>query len=352
MFLRKISFLNWRKFRELNLKIPENSFYILDENGSGKTSILSGIYTVLTGLAFPETKFRDSVRNAENYFGIKSENNFVSGAFVGRVNIKKEGEFLHPLQVHTYIPTDNLWFFQARSSQLKKWDQILSQVFGQDYEKPLKVLENAVKNKNILLKNESFDEKLYLNYTNLIHKNSLKIWQFRDVFFQDLNMCLKKFLTWTNVKEEVKIEILRTNFAGIRLKQDLENAESEEFLQNIWSEEMVEKLRQKERWVGKTLYSAGRDEVNFLVNGANINTQFSRGEMRAFVVFLKKFVREKFLGNVLWLLDDIFNEFDEERENIILKELVKEGDFLIATGTKKLPKNMLFTCKIEDLEKF
>lgn len=345
MIFRHLTFFNWRKFKEADFILPKNSFYLLDENGAGKTTILSGIYSLLTGLPFPGTKFKDAIKTGENYFGLKSENGFVSGVLTGRLNIKKEGDFLNPIQVHTYIPTDNLWLFLPRGEQLEIWDRMLIQVYGGKYEKPLKTLENAVKNKNILLKNEHVDKNLYLNYTRLIHENSVKIWALRDSFFENLTKILPSFNMWINLKKNVVLETLKSNFSGIRTRSFNPNVE-EEFLDPFW-----EKLMQKEKIVGRSLYGAQRDETNFLINDLPISTQFSRGEMRAFIVFLKKYVRDSFDRAVIWLLDDIFNEFDQEREHIILKSLFNESDFLIATGTKEIPKNLLPAYKIEDILK-
>ena len=50
MYIKKIEFTNFRGFQELSLDLPENLAVFIGWNGSGKTTILDGIYMLLLGL--------------------------------------------------------------------------------------------------------------------------------------------------------------------------------------------------------------------------------------------------------------------------------------------------------------
>ena len=70
----------------------------------------------------------------------------------------------------------------------------------------------------------------------------------------------------------------------------------------------------------------------------NATQILSRGEMRLLALYWKEIVRRNLpLGSeVIWLLDDLFNELDEIRENLFFKTVKREQDYIFATSTRNV----------------
>jgi DNA replication and repair protein RecF len=335
--LSTIHLTNWRCFSNSVFNLPKESFLILDQNGSGKTSLLLAIYSLLTGLPWPNTKLKDSLSFTKDYFGISTSDKewFVSGQLgrTGRMSVKYENltEIKLP-QVITYIPDDNLWLFQSRSKKLDTLDTLLSQVYGVEYTQALTKLTKNVQNKQSIIKrflDSGVEPDLLLvkNLNQNIFQLSSTIWQQRKAFLTQLESSLSEYLGWIESSAlQIVIDWKVSQFNGFKgkwLEQELTQTQQQE-------------LFKKELIVGRVLYGAQRDELDFFANNSPLQTVLSRGEMRAFIMFIKHFARTQIKGEVLWMLDDIFNEFDDVREDVVLRTVSAKGDQFIATGTRKV----------------
>lgn len=326
----------------------------MDTNGAGKTSLLSAIYILLTSSSFPQTKIKESVKEKSDYFGIRSRKlaAFMSGQLSPTSRWKltyDRGLILELLnyQVFTYIPNDNQWFFLARTKRLEILDNLLGEVFGLEFIKWLKKLQKSVQSKNSYIKKLNLDQNSQPDFTlvDILNQNIIEcsniIWEFRKNFFDKICSHLPEFNLWINSSVG--------NMELIWQVSDIHGSKYQ-YLGQIHNIDSLRTLFNKEQNAGKCLFGAQRDEFDFSVKGQLISTYLSRGEMRLFILFFKKVARNMVRGSVIWLLDDIFNEFDNEREKYILED-VFNGDYLIATGTK-VPdfKDSLIIKSLEELK--
>ena len=340
---------NWRIFNEATWDIPDNSVYILDKNGSGKTSLLSALYTLWTAQPFPGTRLRDALKNGADYFGIQDieQGDFISGVLrpTGRLQLKTSDDFVANTRVYTYIPNDNLWFSLSRTRQLEIWNTLLFQRFGALYASLLFTLEKSVATKSRLIKSVRdstaiVDIALIKSVHDTIVRASEALWRYRKEYFEYVIGILSDFQVWIDSDvTKLQLEWWKTNSAGVRTR-DIQAAVDWEML---WHKEVR---------AGKVLYGAQRDEILVKNGDALVFSQFSRGELRALVIFFKKVTRDMTEGPVLWLLDDVFNEFDTRREQTILAELIHDEDRVIATGTKPLPDGLknIVSVSLEELK--
>ncbi len=345
---------NWRCFDTVNLNLPREAFIIVDQNGSGKTSVLSAIYSLFTGAPFPNTKFNYSLKFQKDYFGLQVQDHptqwFLNGkrAANGRLIVKFERpEFLEldflsnskivfdDLQVLTYLPTDNTWLFESRTQKLKILDDLLSQIYGKPYREALKKLQQVCTQKISLIKNSKqkeipVDYTLYLTFSELIFAQSQILWDFRSKFFVFWQNRLPEVVSWIDNKfENWQIVWQITNPFGQRQKQPtLTNQNTEPDWQHLYSTEVATE---------KILYGASRDDFSLMCNGLDCQSVLSRGEMRSLVLFVKN------LASILapkpyliWLVDDIFNELDTQREQTIFQNILQKASWFVSTSTKKL----------------
>ncbi len=79
MYIKKIEFTNFRGFQELSIDLPENLAVFIGWNGSGKTTILDGIYMFLLGLIRElfDYKGRKANQALFKYLETRDENDFL-----------------------------------------------------------------------------------------------------------------------------------------------------------------------------------------------------------------------------------------------------------------------------------
>jgi recombinational DNA repair ATPase RecF len=247
-FLIKIDMIlrlhNLRCFDNLQVRLPDHNFILLDQNGSGKTTILSSLYSLLSGKPFGISKFGHYLKSEAEYFGISCDNPdlFLTGKVgsSGRVTTKwsKDFDYQKYISNHikkernvykflTYQPNDNLWLFQTRSFKLLQLDAIIDQSFESIVELSNK-LDKLNKHKLQLLKHSldggSFDYSSLNFLSDEIIKISLKIWTIRIRFFLLWQSELPKFfLLIQNSLKNWKFQIQITNVRGQKKLMSLPN---------------------------------------------------------------------------------------------------------------------------------
>lgn len=345
----KLKLHNWKCFENKSFEIPRTNFLLLDDNGNGKTSILSAIYSLLTGKAFPVTKFNQYLQFNKEYFGVSTDNPswFLngkispSGRIVTKYQIPPENDFLgfgsvKKNSILTYQPTDNYWLFQSRTNKLAILDQIIGNE-NHEYIKAINELNKLTKGKLELIKHSNetgqIDWIMVETLSQKILELSIFIWQKRLEFSIEFEHKIKSFTDWINLTvKDWNIEWEITNSIGkkICIKKNFgwEYVKNELGLHN----NDFKKLWQKEAIIEKVLFGANRDDFVITSNYQKLENILSRGEMRLFLLFCKKINTEH--SNVIWLMDDIFNELDEKREAIILNEITNNAVWIISTGTQ------------------
>ena len=194
--------------------------------------------------------------------------------------------------------------------------------------------------------NTTGDPFLIHNLAQSVYENSIVLWQFRQVFWQELDQFLVNFGKWLATpihKMEIKYQV--NNFSGMRQSVDwnVEISPKNTNWQGLWTKEIV---------IGQVFFGAHRDDFEILVNDTPIQNYFSRGEMRLFVIFIKNLAATLIRGKspVIGFFDDVFGELDLEREQILLRELLSQTDYFIATSAQEIP-NFNQTFQLSDLQK-
>jgi recombinational DNA repair ATPase RecF len=351
---QSIHFYNWRMFENSKFNLPNSSFLVVGNNGSGKTSYLSGIYSILTFRSFPETVFGEMLRVGSDYFGIQTENSewFLSAKKTtnGRL-VSKYSKTSDDLPVVIcYTPNDNQLLFLSRTAKIKAIDDLLIQYFGEQYEHYLNQLNKLIKGKLSLIKHIQeggyYDLISAKDYTIKILKVSNQIWSMRCVFWSYVSNNFYKYQQWLNKDLKIDFNYFITNINCTKIIADIIN-----FNQQTLTDQQIENIFNKELVAGKILYGASRDDFELLWDYRKIETIISRGEMRLLVLFLKAQVIElikKERRRVIWLLDDVINEFDKEREYYLFIEILNQVDRYIITSTKENSQSIL-TYSLSDL---
>jgi recombinational DNA repair ATPase RecF len=342
---------NWRCFESVSLKLPDSGFSISDQNGVGKTSVLSAIFSLYTTLPWTDQTLKNCLRYQQNYFGVKSQEVLFNGQLEpsGRLKTKQEiliEDFVKPL-VLSYSPIDNQLLSLTRTKKINFIDQILGQVLP-SYTANLKVLSKLLAHKQAMIKsvneeNQNIDQTLLNTINQSIWNFSFYFWEERNKFLDYLNTNLPKAEKWINLnfgtlslKYLTTIETIHKTTLSFSDFHDLQkqskHLDPKDTLQKIW---------QKELLVGRCMWGSQRDDFEVLLGGENVIDVLSRGQMRILILWLKylslSYAREKldFNSKVWWLLDDAFNELDNNREQILVQEILTNVDWFMITSTRK-----------------
>jgi DNA replication and repair protein RecF len=340
---------NWRCFDRLQLSLPDHSFVIVDDNGSGKTSILSAFYSLHTGQPWPTTKFSESIKRGALYYGLIT--GYPDWSMTGQIGTsgrlvnKYQKPAKNPLydispnfaRVFSYLPSDNNWLSASRSAKLTILDNLLGLSYGEDYITAIKQLNRYTKSKNELIRHtiESStisDMNMVTALCNEILHYSEIVWKYRRDFFETLKLSLPDFQNW-----------ISCNISTIQVRHNISDqygfkkqwSQNSDYTSYNWKQ-----LWQKELIVGKTMFGAQRDDFLLQIGQTNIESMFSRGEMRLMILFIKSLAQKIVMQNLkvktYWLLDDVLNEFDDKRELVLFKEVLEKSEFYIITATKQV----------------
>lgn len=397
---------NWRSFTEKKFKIPIEPLILRDLNGSGKTSLISGIYSLFTKEPWPETKWLHHLKSGTSFFGLSTQFTewFLAGQKIGQrlvvknsfpqsLNLSKTDNFqknnsnldkvdektqqnlsIQNYQVLTYLPIDNYWLNQGRSQKLKILDEILAQIYGEVYRQKIKNLQKLVFSKQQIIKLWQINENqkttnflLAQSFSKEIYKLSLEIWKFRAQFWQKLKEQILEFNTWIEQNfQSQSLEWLVSFFDGNKKKvQEIESFNSDYFFEfmfhkhkqnisNLDTDKIWFNLWQKEVLAKKVLFGAHRDDFEIKFNNLPAQHFLSRGEMRLFIIFLKNLGKQLIEINntelkVIWLVDDLFNELDSKREQILLTKVLAQSFWCLATSTRTINLDM-FNYYLKDLQ--
>lgn len=345
---------NWRCFQDTQYSVPLTAGLIVDSNGSGKTSLMSALYSVVTGWSWPGTKFIQHLTTGSQYLGVSTQK--PDWNLLGKLSTSARLIVKHSLpeswpeeligsdfpKVFTYLPTDNYWLTQSRTARLQVLDSLLEQVYGNVYRSLLEKLSKSIRSKQKLIQHSAEnqipgDPILIQHLGSEICQLSLQLWSMRQDFWNYVALNLLNFQTWINSPiAKFELHLSQTDLSGNRkdrqvwaFDNDLANNYN---WQILWTRELA---------AGQVLFGAHRDDFNFQINHTPVEEFFSRGEMRLFVVFIKflaiSFGRslDSSIQKTIWfLLDDVFNELDTVREQVLFEQLLSKVDYFLATSTR------------------
>ena len=333
---------NWKNYTFASFLIPENSFLLIDNNGTGKTSLLTAIYSLFHAKAWPGDKLRSFLRSGQNFFGISSAD--PDFFFSGKINIQgriipkssRPNPRKFPL-ILTYQPGDNEWLGFTRSKKLDYLDTILATIYGQEYKNSLDQFTKTLKAKQTLLRNYQDtgiepDKNLINPLNQNLIQESLQLWIFRNKFFEAIEDKLSEFFEKINTSpENYKFRVEISNLKGKR------STFFDPF--GDFATEELELLWQKEKMSGQVLFGAHRDDFDLMIDSIPAPDYLSRGEMRLLTVFILtkvvELIRSLGIKKDVWLLgDDMLNELDKEREKTLIQDLLTKINYFIITGTK------------------
>ena len=305
------------------------------DNAQGKTNILEAVYVCSTTKSHKGSKDKEIVRFGEEESHIKMtvrrdgipyridmhlKKNRTKGVAVNGVPIKKASELFGIVNVIFFSPEDLNIIKNGPAERRRFLDLELCQL-NKVYVYDLVQYNRVVVQRNRLLKEMDSDPSL---------KETLNIWDSQLVRFGSELIRLR-----TRFVEELNELIREIHFHLSGEREELEIRYEPNVMPETYEAERSRNRNQELRQ-RLTLTGPHRDDLNFIVNGADIRKFGSQGQQRTAALSLKlseiELVKRTVKDYPVLLLDDVLSELDGKRQEHLLSEISHIQTLITCTG--------------------
>lgn len=327
MRLNSLSILNYKNIREAELIFSPKINCFIGNNGMGKTNVLDAIYFLSfckshsnsidsqnilhdADFALIQGKYQIGDNIEDIYCGLKhrQKKQFKRN--------KKEYERLSDhiglLPLVLVSPDDSVLISEGSDERRKFVDGVISQ-YNKNYLQQLLQYNNALKQRNALLKSETLtDDSLLEIWEDQMAFFGSYIHEQRKVFIDEFIPIFQQLYTFISDGNE-----------EISLKYQSQHHENDIKLR-------MQSTRERDKILGYSTQGIHKDELEMLLDGYPIKRVGSQGQNKTYLISLKLaqfyFLKRTHNLSPLLLLDDIFDKLDSARVKKII-ELVSGETF-------------------------
>jgi len=330
----RLSSLTIRQVRNLSdVKITPNpeANIIYGENASGKTAILESVYLLSKARSFRTAHIKEVIQHKQEDLAVSALINTRKKETVStglrksskETEIRYNGERVKAVSeqaknvvVQTANP-ENSTLLTGPPKDRRKWiDWALFHV-EHDYLQVWHSYHRALRNRNALLRRGAKEDEYYVWESTMAStaKDLKARWQ------SYLN-CLQQYYQET-AAQHVCADV---TFTARKDKQ-----KSKDFLEHLRS------TRSSDIKAGFTQQGPHKADFDFKIEGKQISTIFSRGQIKLFVVLLSiaqaKLLKKETGVTPIFLVDDLTAELDKKTIDMLLELLYEERMQLFITAT-------------------
>lgn len=348
MKINKLELKQFRCFKSLQLDFDPKVNILCGLNASGKTTIIDAILFLMILRTTSNAKDKDLISFEEKEYLIKgsfSTKNGEKSAIVlnsnntrkmsqNGVEIKLSSNYIDFASVVSFNSKDIGDIINSPSSRRKMIDVVLCQV-DHYYLVALKEYKKIIKEKNALLKSETIDLYLFEILTKKQYELSSLIESKRIEFLNSLNVEFKK----------IHLSISSTNeIASIKL------------ITNFYKKDFFERCK-KDLIFKTATCGPHRDDYLFSIDSKDVNLYASQGQLKTMTLSFKlaciNLLRDLKQEEPIILLDDVFGELDEIRQNELIKFLLNKKNqvFITTPSIGDIDKTLVDSAKIIYLNK-
>ncbi len=323
MYLKKLSLTNFKNYgvAELDFSAKINCF--VGNNGVGKTNILDAIHYLSLTKSFFNNIDSLNIRHNEEYFllqglfvrGNEEDNILCSFHRQRQKLLKRNGKEYQRLSDHVgrypvvmISPSDSILISEGSEERRKFMNKIVSQYNAEYLDSALKY-NKVLQQRNRLLKNfreaGNFDQEMLSIWDSQMVRYGNIVFEGRKVLVDELVPVFQEYYSLiSNQKEKV----------GLEYRSHLGDGEFGEALLNAVS---------RDRILEYTTVGIHKDDLILEMNGHLVKSLGSQGQQKSYLVALKlakfDYIKRKAGFSPILLLDDIFDKFDADRVEQIIK---------------------------------
>ena len=356
MAVTNVKLKNVRNYTDLDIRVSKGMNVFYGENAQGKTNFLESICFCAVGRSPRTSSDKDIIQFGEEaaHIRVDVEKTFDSGGTekirrdkidvhikrdapkgmaINGLPAKKLSELFDVLLTVVFTPED-LSLVKAGPAERRRFVDMELCRISPVYYQELQQYHRVLKQRNILLKdilkNRELKQTIFVWDEQLAVHGSKIIKQRRD-FIKQLS------------------ELSARLYAGIIEK----NYGEKEFLEiiykpNVSESEFFSKLTKnidRDIMLGSTQTGAHKDEILFFIGGADVRYYGSQGQKRTASLCAKlveiDLIREEKRMNPVLLLDDVFSELDEKRQQKLSEKITGAQTILTCTGAEEVVNRLL-----------
>jgi DNA replication and repair protein RecF len=323
MYLKKLALTNFKNYELNELEFSPKINCFVGNNGVGKTNILDAIHYLSLTKSFFNSIDSISIKHGEDYFIVRGtfvrddEEDQIYCAFQKQKQklLKRNGKEYKKLSDHVgrypvvmISPADSALISEGSEDRRKFMNKIISQYNAEYLDSVLKY-SKALQQRNKFLKDintsGNFDPDVLAIWDAQLVKYGSYVYNEREILINELIPVFQEYYSLiSSGKESVKLKyrshLSEGNFAGT--------------LQNSFN---------KDRYLEYTTIGIHKDDLLLEMNDFLVKSLGSQGQQKSYLVALKlakfDYIKRKAGFSPILLLDDIFDKFDAERVEQIIR---------------------------------
>ena len=339
MRIKNIELKNYRNYDNLNINFNDNLNIIIGDNAQGKTNLLESIYVLAVTKSFLSNNDKSIIKFNNHYTKI---NGLIEGKYnvntlellindngkcvkINNKEIKKLSDYISNMNVIIFSSNDIVIFKDSPSSRRKYFNIQISQI-NKNYLKYLNDYNVILRQRNEFLKILDIKKENDIKYFDILTDKYVDlvtdISRYRNKYINDINSYLDDIFRFI------------TGMSGLSINYISNINYSDDFDKNILKKKINDNF-DREIQYKTTLFGPNRDDFVFMLNGKNLSSFGSQGQIKSAVLSLKlaevKLFYEMTNDEPILLLDDIFSELDIRKRNNVLKYLNNDIQTIITT---------------------
>lgn len=323
MYLKRLSLTNFKNYELNELEFSPKINCFVGNNGVGKTNILDAIHYLSLTKSFFNNIDSISIRHGEDYFIIQGtfvrdeEDEHIYCAFQkGKQKLlKRNGKEYQKLSDHVgrypvvmISPADGALISEGSEERRKFLNKIISQ-YNAEYLDSVLRYNKALQQRNRLLKDfrssGNFDNDMLSIWDAQLVKYGNYVFSERDILVNELIPVFREYYSKiSSEKEDVKL-IYRSHLSEGNFTEALQNSLN------------------KDRLLEYTTVGIHKDDLVLEMNDYSVKSLGSQGQQKSYLVALKlakfDYIKRRAGFAPILLLDDIFDKFDAERVDQIIR---------------------------------
>lgn len=332
MHVESIKLINFRNYKNLDIKLNPKLNIFLGNNAQGKTNLLESIYISSIGKSYRTNRDKEliNIEKDKAYIGLKvvknQFNKYIEIKFekgknkrvrINKVETDKLSELIGQINVVIFSPEDLNLVKGGPFERRTFLDTEISQI------KP-RYRYNLSKYNKVLFQRNNLLKKIKYNNNNL---KTIDIWneQLIDIGVDIIFERIKFIKTLSNISKDIhkklttQSEELSINYMS-SVDITKENMSTQELKQKF--KQLLDKSLNKDIEKCTTEYGPHRDDIEILINDMPCRTYGSQGQQRSAALSLKlaevELIKLEIGECPILLLDDVLSELDINRRKSLV----------------------------------
>lgn len=340
MFVRSLALKGFRNYDQLELTLDPGINLFVGDNAQGKTNIIEAIYIGAHGKSFRTRRDQELIRLQSDFAqvnlrfdkGDRSQQlayHIDAQKKVFKLNgmtLEKRSELIGNLLVIVFSPED-LELIKGSPQERRQFiDRELSSL-NRSYLRDLIVYHQYLEQRNDYLKKRTIDETLVTVYDEQLAEHGARIILARRAFIARLSTIAERIQRALTSGEEGLSLSYVTNLS---LTDDADYDTIKDGLKSALADQFP-----SDRQRGYTQRGPHRDDFKIAINGLEVRTYGSQGQVRTAALSLKlseiEWIEQDTGDSPVLLLDDVLSELDLSRQRDLMQYAEKVQTIITTT---------------------